>query len=330
VKKLSVSNRSVKFVDEADPHIEDGWVVVKMKAIPICGSDKGAYFGAEPCDSAGHEGSGFILESKSPQHKPGARVVLWPLTSCNKCFNCLRGDYIYCRHRPEPIQGQFRELVAKPAHLCMPLPDDIPFDVGSMACCALGPSFGAARTLQLKPSDTLLVTGLGPVGLGAVTVGKFFGARVIGVDVQKWRREKAREIGADVTLDATSTDLRQAIRELTLDNGVEKAFDCSGNPTAQRLCLDAAGIRGGVAFIGENHKELAVTPSNDFIRKGLTLYGSWHFNANDYPMMVELLRRSPAVRKLISHTFPFEQAPEAFSTFFQESGAAAKVVMTVG
>ena len=79
----------------------------------------------------------------------------------------------------------------------MPLPDDISFEVGSMACCALGPSFGAACTLNLKPSDTLLVTGLGPVGLGAVTVGKFFGARVIGVDVQKWRREKAREIGAE-------------------------------------------------------------------------------------------------------------------------------------
>src|SRR6185295_17686025 len=173
MRKILLSKQKAQIVEAPDPALPDGWVLVEPRAIPICGSDKGAYNSLEPCDWGGHEASGVIVASKSPTRKVGERVVLWTLTSCGSCRDCRMGNHILCRHKPEPIQGYFADRIAKPAHLCLPLPDDISFEIGSMACCALGPVFGASRKLALTASDTLLVTGLGPVGLGAVAVGKF-------------------------------------------------------------------------------------------------------------------------------------------------------------
>jgi L-iditol 2-dehydrogenase len=326
MKKIFLSKGSTEIREAKPDAIPDGWVRVAMKAIPICGSDKGAYYSDTPCDWGGHEGSGVVVESRSATHRAGDRVVLWPLTACGNCRECRRGMQILCTQRPEPNVGSFSEQIIKPACNCLPLPPDISFEVGSMACCALGPSFGAARQLDLKPSDTLLVTGLGPVGLGAIAVGAFFGARVIAIEGQEWRAQRGKELGAEVVLKPDAPDLLKKIKDLTGGHGVDKAFDCSGHPQAQRLCLDATGCLGGVAFIGENHKEFAINPSADFIRRRLTLIGSWHFGQRDYDGMLELLRRSPAVPKLISHTFPFQKAEEAFKTFFT-SGQAAKVVL---
>ena len=132
--------------------------------------------------------------------------------------------------------------------------------------------------MAVGPLDTLLITGLGPVGLGALTIAKLHGARVIAVDTEPWRRDLAREMGADETLDASEANLLARVLDLTKGRGVDKAIDCSGNPAAERLCVDATTVRGWVAFIGENPNEIPLGPSRDLIRKGLTLIGSWHYN----------------------------------------------------
>jgi L-iditol 2-dehydrogenase len=328
MKKILLSNKRAEIVSAPDPEPPDGWVSVAHKAVPICGSDKWAYNSEQPCDSGGHEGAGVVVKSRSPRLKPGDRVVMWPLTSCGDCRVCRAGFHIMCTNRPQPMQGSFVEQIIKPAHNCQKLPDDISFEIGSMSCCALGPAFGAARKLNITPSDTVLITGLGPVGLGSTVVASYFGAKVIAVEGMPWRRERALQMGASIVLDPAQGNVLEKIREITRGVGVDKAIDCSGNSQAERLCIDAAAIMGSVAFIGENHTDVPIKPSNDFLRKGLTLVGVWHYNIADYDLMLEMLRRSPHVPRLVSHTFPFEKADEAFKTFFQ-SGTAAKVVLTL-
>ena len=115
------------------------------------------------------------------------------------------------------------------------------------------------------------------------------------------------------------------MRDLTQGRGVDKAIDCSGNPAAERLCVDAATVRGWVAFVGENPGEVPLGPSRDLIRKGLNLVGSWHYNVTQFPRILEVLRRSPVAPKLISHRFPMAQGQQAFETFV--SGEAAKVLL---
>jgi L-iditol 2-dehydrogenase len=273
----------------------------------------------------GHEGAGEVVAvDNSACVQVGDRVAVNPLSGCGVCDLCRCGDAIFCASRP-PSMGHFAEYVKVQDFLCTPLPDDIPSDLGSLLGCALAPASSCLRSMSLTAADTLLITGLGPVGLGAVTWAKFTGAHVVAVDPVPWRRDRARQIGADLTLDPEEGVLDR-LRELTAGRGVPVALDCSGRPSAERLCLDAAAVRGHVGFIGENPGTIEISPSNDFIRRALTLHSAWHMNLNDAPALLTLLRRFPPAALLISHRFPFDQAQEAFTTF--ASAEAAKVLLT--
>jgi threonine dehydrogenase-like Zn-dependent dehydrogenase len=149
--------------------------------------------------------------------------------------------------------------------------------------------------------DTILITGLGPVGLGAIVNARFRGARIIAVESVSWRAERARTMGAATVVDPHDEAALAQIMQLTDGRGVDCALDCSGNVQAERLCVDATRRKGKVAFIGECNDELSVRISPDMIRKGLTLVGSWHYNLNEYPKIMQVIQESPLIDHLISH-----------------------------
>ena len=324
MRQLELCNQQVRVVEAPDPTPRDDWVVVKIMASPICGSDRHAFFAESPC-GGGHEGSGEVVAVDKPERlKVGDRVSLGPLAGCRQCELCAAGDYIHCLSQPT-VGPHFAEYTLAQEFVTPPLPDGVDFDIGSLGGCALGPSLGAISRMGTGPQHTLLVTGLGPVGLGAVVVGTFRGARVLGVEPEPWRRDRARRLGADAVLDPTDGDPAAAIAELTGGLGPHHAIDCSGKTPGERLCIDAVRRRGKVAFCGENPDDIPLGPSRDMIRKGIDLIGGWHFNLNLYPEMFRILGESSVVGQLISHRFGFDRAQEAFDTFF--GGQAAKVLL---
>jgi threonine dehydrogenase-like Zn-dependent dehydrogenase len=306
------------------PEAQGNEVVVKMRSIPLCGSDMHAFRGAGEVAGGGHEGTGEVVAvDRSDCLHVGDRVALNPMSGCGVCELCRSGDAIFCADRPA-FMGHFSEYVRIQDFMCTPLPADLSFDLGALVGCALAPASDCLRRMGLSATHTLLLTGLGPVGLGAVTWAKFHNAQVIGVDPSAWRRERAREIGADVVLDFTD-DLREQLRVIVGAPGVPLALDCSGRPEAERLCLDLAGVRGKVGFIGENPGMIEISPSDDLIRRGLSIYSSWHTNLQRLPELITLLRRFPAAELLISHRFTFAHVQEAFETM--ASGESAKVLL---
>lgn len=324
MRQLSLCDKRVTIEQAPDPTPKDDWVVVKIMASPICGSDKHSYFADTP-RSGGHEGSGEVVAVDKPERlAAGDRVSLGPLAGCRECELCAAGDYIHCLNQPG-VGPHFAEYTLAQEFVTPILPDDVGYDIGALAGCALGPSLGATTRMGTGPEHTILITGLGPVGLGAVVTAKFRGARVIGVEPGSWRRKRAGELGADLVIDPTDGDPAEAIAEATGGLGPHHAIDCSGNTAGERLCIDAVARRGKVAFCGENPEEIPLGPSTDMIRKGIDLIGGWHFNLNLYPEMFRILGESPVVGKLISHKFGFDQAQEAFDTFF--SGESAKVLL---
>jgi threonine dehydrogenase-like Zn-dependent dehydrogenase len=140
-----------------------------------------------------------------------------------------------------------------------------------------------------------------------------------------FRAERARQLGAATVLDPRDPDILAQIRALTGGRGVDYALDCSGNVLAQRLCIDATRRKGKVAFIGECQDDLTIRISPDMIRKGLTLVGSWHYNLNDFPKVMQVIQHSPVINLLISHTFPMSQIQEAFEC--STSQASAKIIL---
>lgn len=317
-----------------DPTPRANWVVVKIHTAPMCTEYK-AYVAGNPVDQLGHEAAGEVVAVAQPGRvKVGDRVVVMPTNACGQCQLCLSGDYIHCEHNPNfaALHGTrdgsatYAQYLLKADHLLVPIPDGISYDHAAMACCGLGPTFGAMQTMRVNAFDTVLITGLGPVGLGGVINGVYRGARVIGIESNPYRAQLARELGATAVIDPSAGDALAQIRALTAGRGVDKALDCSGVVAAHRLCIDAARRKGQVAFVGECSDATPLYISPDMIRKGLTLLGSWHYKMQDTPTIMKLIGGvGPQIEQLISHRFPMSQVQAAWE--LQLTGQTAKVLL---
>lgn len=325
--------RECELRDAPEPRVRGEFVKVKLLSVPMCTEYK-AYKNGGASSNLGHEAAGEVAEiDTSSRLKVGDRVVVMPLYACGKCNLCIHGDYIHCQNNVPALKlcgsetgtGTYMQYCIKQDWLCLPIPEDISIDHASMACCGLGPAFNAMVRMQVDAFDTVLVTGLGPVGLGAVVNAVVRGARVIAVESHPYRAHLAREIGAEVVLDPRDEDVLQQILDLTGGLGVDKAVDCAGVPASLRLMVDAVKRRGHAAFVAEGG-DVNIKVSNDMIRKGITLHGIWHWNLADTPLMWDTVRKAaPLLDKQITHTFPMSRVQEAWE--LQLTGECGKIIL---
>jgi threonine dehydrogenase-like Zn-dependent dehydrogenase len=332
-KAIITGERQAELIDAPEPQPKEDWAVVKIYAAPMCTEYKN-FIAGRATEFLGHEAAGEVVAVTRPGRvKVGDRVVAMPLYSCGKCALCLAGDYIHCENTddfaglngtPEG-RATMAQYILKPAWLLPLIPEGVSYERASLACCALGASFGALQSMGLTVFDTLLITGAGPVGLGALVNARFRGAQVIVVESIPWRTERARQMGAAAVIDPRSAEPVEQIKAMTAGRGVDCALDCSGTVQAERLCIEATRRKGKVAFVGECQEELVLRVSPDLIRKGLTLIGSWHYNLNDFPRLMKVIQESPLLDLLVSHIIPMSQIQQAFE--LQTTGQSAKVIL---
>ncbi|MDP6777909.1 MAG: zinc-binding dehydrogenase, partial [Candidatus Latescibacteria bacterium] len=246
---------------------------------------------------------------------------------------CRSGDYIHCQNSVDVLartdnqagKATFMQYLVKQDWMLLPIPDDISFDHGAMACCGLGPTFGAMERMAVNAFDTVLITGLGPVGLGGVINATYRGCRVIAVEPHPMRRQLALDLGAEEVIDPSDGDPLSALLDLTDGRGLDRAVDCTGDAAAWRLAIDALRRRGQMAFVGEGGA-LEIKVSQDMIRKGISLHGSWHWNLNGTERMMQLIRNTgEKLDKLITHRFPMNDIQQAFE--LQLTGNCGKVLL---
>lgn len=325
--------RQAAAIEVAAPRPVKHWALVKVHTAPLCTEFK-SYAAGHLGHALGHEACGEVVEVAQPGRvKVGDRVVVMPQLSCGACACCLSGDYIHCQQQADyraftggqDYTGTMTQYLLKPDWLLPILPAGMSYDHGAMACCGLAPTFGAMQRLAADAYDTLLITGLGPVGLGGIINGCLRGCRVLGVEGNPYRARLALELGAAAVLDPEDPGTLARLRELTGGQGVDKAIDCAGTVGSRRLCIDATRRLGQVVLIGEGG-DVPVHGSNDMIRKGLTLHGSWHFRLGDVPRIMQAIQRSgAAIDRLITHRFPMDSIAAAFD--LQLSGQCGKVLL---
>ncbi|MCX5759789.1 MAG: zinc-binding dehydrogenase [Candidatus Hydrogenedentes bacterium] len=332
-KAVLLGDRKAGIIDVPDPHPVKDWAVVKVHAAPMCTEYK-AFASGGKAEFLGHEAAGEVVAvAQECAVKPGDRVVVMPLYPCGRCALCVAGDYIHCEngfdfaqfHGMPEGQATMAQYLVKPAWLLPAIPEGVSYDKASLACCALGPSFGAFQSMGLTAFDTVLIAGAGPVGLGAVVNARFRGARVIVAESILYRVERAGQLGAAHVVDPNDPGTVARIKALTDGRGVDCALDCAGYVPAERLCIDATRRKGKVGFIGECGDDLAVRVSPDLLRKGITITGVWHYNLNDFPKIMKVIRESPVIDGLISHVLPMSRIQEAFE--LSASHQTAKVVL---
>jgi threonine dehydrogenase-like Zn-dependent dehydrogenase len=334
VKKAIISGlRKAELVDAPDPQPKEDWALVKVHATPMCTEYK-AFLAGHRSEFLGHEAAGEVAAVAQPGHvRVGDRVVVMPCYPCGRCPLCVAGDYIHCQHARDLVKftgsreggATYAQFLLKPSWLLPKIPDGLSCEMASLAVCALGPSFGAFERMNLSPFDTVLITGAGPVGLGAVANAQFRRARILVAESVPYRMQKALELGAEAAIDPAAPDARQRILDLTKGVGVDKALDCSGVVAAHRLCIDAVRRRGHVAFVGECNDDTPIKVSPDLIRKGITIHGVWHYNLSGFPRIMKVIQQSAVVDRLISHVLPMSQIQQAFEV--SASRECAKIIL---
>jgi threonine dehydrogenase-like Zn-dependent dehydrogenase len=315
---------TASLIEQPDPAPRDDFAVVRVDVAPTCTEYK-QFFGGGTAAGLGHEAAGEVVAVARPGRvRPGDRVVVMPQTGCGRCAPCLSGAYIHCQQAPAVATPTYAQYVLKQDWLLVPVPPGMALRHAALACCGLGPTFGALRRMGLRPADTLVITGLGPVGLGGVIGGVAAGARVIGVESQPYRARLALDLGAEAVVDPTQPDAAAHIRDRT-GGGADRGVDCSGSPQGQRLLIDAVRRLGHVAFIGEGG-DLTLHVSRDLLRKGLTLHGSWHYNLSEAPALLGWIGRlAPVLDRFITHVLPMERFREAWAV--QARGDCGKVLL---
>ncbi|HEY0868636.1 MAG TPA: zinc-binding dehydrogenase, partial [Fimbriimonas sp.] len=251
----------VELVDRPEPRPRGEFVVVKVEVAPMCTEYKGFKQGWVN-DCLGHEAAGTVVATDGVRRvAEGQRVLVLPQYPCGRCRFCLRGEYVYCEQSLDALEATgneagtatYAQYLLKQDWMLYPIPDDLSTEHASLANCALGPALGGLKLAKVSGLDTVLVTGLGPVGLGAVLLAKWMGARVAAVDPIAYRRQLAVDLGADDIFDSSEGDALDRVRSI----GIDTAIECSGSPLAQRFGIDAVRRLGTIVFVGEA-KELTV------------------------------------------------------------------------
>ena len=330
-----LGERQAGLVDAPDPTPKEDWAVVKIHASPMC-TEYHAFEHGYKTEGMGHEAAGEVVDIAQPGKVDiGDRVVVMPQYPCGKCVLCTDGDYIHCENNYdfEEFTGSrygsatMAQYILKPSWLLPKIPDNVSYEHASLACCALGPSYRAFDEMGVNATHTVLITGIGPVGFGAITNARFRGAKVIAAELIPWRVERAKQMGVEAVINPTDEDAVDQIRDLTTDGrGVDFALDCSGNVQAHRLCIDSTRRRGTIAFVGQSGSDdtvLHVSP--DLIGKGLRLAGAWHYNLNQFPGLMKVIEGSPLLDLLISNVYPMSEIQQAFET--STSHASSKIIL---
>lgn len=333
-KKLTVGKHKV-------PKPGHDQVLLKMQSSALCGSDLRVIYRPENPKSegpdgykgviAGHEPCGQIVElgpNVNDHWKVDDKVVVYHIHGCGNCRNCRNGLYISCYNLDKrqaygwQRDGGHGEYILANVSDLVKLKGNLTYMDGSMIACGLGTAYAATIRGQISGRDTVLITGLGPVGIGCALLAQKEGAKVVGLEMDEGRRKVAKELGIDSFWGESAEDVLKYINE---EFGPSVVVDCSGNPKARHLGLEVCREWGRVVFVGEgNNVEFDV--SELVIHKSLAIYGSWVCSIQQMEDLVEKLVRwelSPEI--MVTHAFTIEQAEEAYTLF--DGGKTGKVVI---
>jgi threonine dehydrogenase-like Zn-dependent dehydrogenase len=325
------------------PEPGHGQVLVRVGASTICGSDIRAIYrehlgvGAEAYRGvvAGHEPCGTIVEAGPGCRRFGVgdRVILYHIAGCGLCGDCRAGYMISCTSPERAAYGWQRdgghaEFVLAEERTCVALPDALSFVDGACVACGFGTAYEAVVRAGVSGRDSVLVTGVGPVGLAVGTLAKALGSPlVIGVDVEPERLALARRLGCvDETLVVGGEDVAAAVRART-GGGCDVSFDCSGTADGRRLGIESARRWGRCVLVGEGGR-LEVAASPQLIHNQLTLMGSW---VTSIGHMDELARKLVAwglhPEVTVTHRFALADAAAAYAV--ADEGRSGKVALVM-
>jgi len=316
------------------PQLGEKDVLIKVDTCGICGTDVHIYEGAFPANFPviiGHEFAGIIQEvGKGVKNfKVGERVTVNPNTVCGECKYCRAGQEHLCITLPGlgvNTDGGFAEYVkireASVYHLLDKLDLESASFTEPLSCCVHGIDLAGIKT-----GYSVVVLGAGPIGLLILQLAKISGAdKIVATDTVKKRRQLAAELGADLTLDPTQTNIEKEIENF-LGGKPEVVMEAIGNPKTQGESLNLVRPGGTVIWFGVADPKVEVKVNPFYIyRNEITLKGCF-VNPYTTERAIRLLAEGRIkVKELITHRFGLGQLDEAMRVYREDKGSV-KILM---
>ncbi len=351
------------------PDPEPGAVVLEMSMSGICGTDKHTFRGevmqyvGTPHERqiaypliCGHENvgqvaatGGEVLDSEGEPLHAGDRVVPAANVSCGRCWFCQTGQPYYmcerledygnslnCTEAPYLFGGWSEYMYLLPGTQLFRVPDDLPDHVAVLTePMAVTHGFDRARRLNDTFAETVVIYGVGPLGMCHLIKARLMGAgKLIAIDRLPSRLERAAEFGAGPLLDASRLDAAEIVarvQQATGGRGADIVLDCSGVPETFVASLRMVRVGGTVVEAGAfvDMGPVEINPNADICTKNVNVLGIGGETTESYKPAMELLvhnlDRLP-IESLVSHRLPLERAQEAVE--LAQRDEAMKVVLS--
>ena len=288
-----------ELAEVADPACPADGVVIAVGATGVCRSDWHAWQGHDPValpHIGGHEFAGVVAAAgpEVTRWRAGDQVTVPFACGCGRCAYCLAGDAQVCPRQTQPGftgPGSFAEFVAvhaADANL-VSLGQAVDFVTAACLGCRFATAFRAVTAHgRVRAGDWLAVHGCGGVGLSAVMIASALGVRVVAVDVAPAALDRARALGAEVTLAAGASDLAALIGEAT-GGGAHVSIDALGSAAVAANSVRCLRRRGRHIQVGLLPEGSVPLPMDLVIARELEIYGSHGMAACDYPAMMRLV-----------------------------------------
>jgi len=317
------------------PHVGEDDVLVEVEATGICGSDIRVYKGEKAARQGsilGHEVAGTVKTTgnRVTGIEAGDRVAIYPVIFCGRCHFCLGGHPNMCEHRVTlgyQLDGGMAELMLVPAPMVskgniFKIPDSVPFEHAAitepLAC-----TVNSIDLCKVKTGSSILIIGAGPMGLMNLLVARAAGAsKIIVSEVNPERLSKARELGADITVDPSRERLIDVVKAETNGLGVDAAVPSVGLPDVIEAALLAVKKQGIINIFAGSAPDAKITFNPNLIHYNeLTLTANQNAPPSCFARALELMNSKQVdVGKLITHRFALKDVPEAFRLRIEKAG----------
>ncbi len=342
-----VKDIRVEEVAEPDGELGPTQVLIRPRWCGICGTDLHEYVagpivtpaephpltGATLPQILGHELSADVVAvgDEVTNVAPGDRVSVMPLVFCGRCYFCRRGLNHLCERMGcfglSWEWGGLSELGVVESYQAWRLPDEVSYEQGALVEPAAVAAWGIEQG-GVRPGDSVLVAGAGPIGALAVLAARAAGAGEVYLSEPNRRRAaRAESLGATAVLDPTATDVVAEVRERTEGRGVDVAVECAGNEAALRACLAGVRTRGHVAQVGLHVKDTAID-AMELSERELTLHGTWCYSVHEWPRIIAMVASGAfPVERAVSNRTTLADTVDGFEQLIDPEGDQIKILV---
>lgn len=321
------------------PNISENEVLIRVKAVGICGTDAHIYSGDVVTDIpvvVGHEFSGIVEKTGAnvADIKEGDRVVSrLNLGVCGVCRACLTGNPHMCEHRTCPgfkLDGAYAEYIKMDPKMLVKISENVTYEQGALVEPMAIVSHALLERTKIEAEDFVVIYGPGPIGLIALQMAKINGASkivMVGTDVdEKQRLPLAKELGADYVFNSQKQNVEEEIRKINDGKGADLVIEASGAAPAINSGLRLLRRQGRMCALGLPGKRESSIEWLTAAEKSLNVVFTYSSSPWSWNTAVSMLNRNVFdADSLISHKMPLENYREAFQEI--SDGKAIKAVL---